>query len=343
MRIVQIMASIGEGGLEKHVMELSLYLNKTEEVHVIAHEKYKNEYSKNNIIFHSIDFSKSRWNPLILYRLFRLLKYLNPDIIHTQANKATSMICILKRFLPFKIISTLHNYKKNLDIFKKSDFVITVSERIGQNLNIRNKTTIYNGISIPERSMNNIHEKYQLPKNKFLLCSVGRFVKAKRFDILLKAFSLLDSNDFHLILVGNGYENDALISLANSLGIAHKVTFTGALIKDDVLAIMQQSQLFVMTSEREGFPYTFVETILSQTPFLSTPVSDIPKFVPARYIIPFNNAQKTAEQIEWIFTHYATVKKDFNVVLENVNNEFLIENMVNKTKQIYYTILNHSV
>lgn len=340
MKIVQVMASQGEGGLEKHLTELSLSLSQTDEVHVIADTKYEHHYQQTKVIFHSIDFSKSRWNPFLLYRLFSMLKQLNPDIIHAQANKAASMICTLKRFLPSKIISTLHNYKKNLSDFEKSDFVITVSDKIGQNLKIPHKATVYNGIRLPVCSSIDIYEKFQLPKNKFLLCSVGRFVKAKRFEILLKAFSLINSELFHLILVGSGPDEAALKSYARAIGIGEKITFTGALYKDDVLAIMQQSQLFVMTSQREGFPYTFVETVLSQTPFLSTPVSDIPKFISNSYIVPFNDALTTAKKIEWIFTNYTDVKKDFEAIYENVKNEFLIDTMVAKTKHIYHTVLH---
>ena len=46
-----------------------------------------------------------------------------------------------------------------------------------------------------------------------------------------------------------------------------------------------------MTSDNEGFPYTFVESMFCKTPFISTPVSDMPKILNKDYIIEFNNVE----------------------------------------------------
>ena len=151
MRVCQVLAGNEDGGLEKHTVELSKELKRRNiDVTIIAHKKFKDEFD--GVKFISFDLTKSRNNIFMLLSLYKILKKENFDIIHTQANKATSIIVKLKYFLNSKIVSTLHSYKKNLSPFYKSDYVITVSKKIGEKLNIKNKTTIYNGIKFKDIS-----------------------------------------------------------------------------------------------------------------------------------------------------------------------------------------------
>ena len=53
MRICQILAGDEEGGLEKHFEELCNRLSSYHEIHVIAHEKYRNRFDP-KIIFHTL-------------------------------------------------------------------------------------------------------------------------------------------------------------------------------------------------------------------------------------------------------------------------------------------------
>jgi len=65
MRICQILAGDEEGGLEKHFEELCNKIAQTEEVHVIAHEKYRERFAS-NVVFHALDLSRGRKNLVIL-------------------------------------------------------------------------------------------------------------------------------------------------------------------------------------------------------------------------------------------------------------------------------------
>ena len=90
-----------------------------------------------------------------------------------------------------------------------------------------------------------------------------------------------------------------------------------------------------MTSQKEGFPYTFIEAMLCGTPFISTDVSDIKKFIGEKFIVPFENPKKLEEKIEYIKSNYDTIIKEFNHSFKFSKNEFTKENMVKKTIDIY--------
>lgn len=337
MKICQVLAGNEDGGLEKHTIELSKQLaNRGFDITVIAHKDFEESFE--NIKFIPLDLSRSRNNFFILFKLYKILKKENFDIIHTQANKATSMVTKIKSFINSKIVSTLHNYKKNLLAFEKSDFVITVSDNIGKDLKTKNRVTIYNGIAFnsDENLKIDLYSKYNIEKDKFIICSVARLTKVKRFELILAAIKNLD---LHLILVGSGDEEKSLKNEVARLDIKNKVTFTGNLANAEVKKIVSSSSLFVMSSDNEGFPYTFVETMFCKTPFISTPVSDMEKLLGAKYTVPFSNIEKLSNKIEFIKDNYAEVISDFQEKFDYAQNKFTIENMLNETVEVYKEVL----
>lgn len=334
MRVVQVLGGSEDGGLEKHVIDLTHFLKRSNiDISVIAHKKFKKDFYGVNFI--ELDLSKGRNNPFILYKLYKILKRENFDIIHTQANKATDMVIKLKPFLKAKIVSTLHSYKKNIKSFEKADFVITVSDKIGKKLKNKNKITIYNGINFTEVNRVDLHEKYNIPKDKFIICSVGRFVEVKRFDILLKSIKDID---VHLMLVGDGEKRENLELLSEELSIKNRITFTGYLNQKETKEIIASSKLFVMTSLKEGFPYTFVESMFCKTPFISTDVSDIKKFIPEEFIVKLDT-KDIADKIESFYKSYEENFSKFKPIFENAKDRFSIDNMINKTVKVYERVL----
>lgn len=228
MKICQVLAGNEDGGLEKHTIELSNQLtNRGYNISVIAHKDFAPHFC--NVNFIPLDLSKGRKNIFILFKLYKILKDGKFDIVHSQANKATSMV---SKIMPFisksKFISTLHSYKKNLTSFEKSDFVITVSKKISKNLKNNNQKTIYNGIKFNHlNDIDEVYSKYSIPKDKFLICSVGRLCDVKRFDILIESLSELD---IFCILIGDGENKEKLVELSEKKVYMKKLFSQGILI-----------------------------------------------------------------------------------------------------------------
>lgn len=336
MRVCQVLAGDEEGGLEKHTIELSYALQKEGiDVTVIAHEKFKNDFK--TIRFIPIDLSTGRNNIFTLFKIYKVLKKENFDLIHTQANKATTMIAKLKPFITMKLVSTLHSYKKNIKPFYHADYVITVSTKIGEKLHMKNKITIYNGLALEESDYIDLYEKYDISRENFIICSVGRLSEVKRFDILISSLEYLE--DVHLILVGEGREDEKLMSLAKSLNVSEKVTFTGVLENKKAKEVMKSSHLFILTSDKEGFPYVLIETLFNDTPILSTDVSDIRQIIGEKYIIPFDDKKALATKILEIKGNYADTVEEFELIFKSAKEEFTLSNMTQKTIEIYEKVL----
>jgi glycosyltransferase involved in cell wall biosynthesis len=102
---------------------------------------------------------------------------------------------------------------------------------------------------------------------------VGRLIKDKNVDVLIKAISLIkmEMQDIRCVIVGDGPEKGKLIKLANELRVEDNIKFTGFLENhDDVIAYMKSSKVFVLPSTREGFGIVALEANACGLPVVTT-------------------------------------------------------------------------
>jgi glycosyltransferase involved in cell wall biosynthesis len=100
------------------------------------------------------------------------------------------------------------------------------------------------------------------------ILSVGSLKAAKNQGLLMRAFSRIESPEARLMLVGVGQEELALRALARELGLEDRVKFAG--FRNDPTPFYMTADLFVLTSDREGFGNVIVEALSSGTPVVST-------------------------------------------------------------------------
>lgn len=118
------------------------------------------------------------------------------------------------------------------------------------------------------------------------LVSVGRAVEKKGYDDLLRALHRLkDDRRWHFHHIGGGELSGVLESLASDLGLSDRVTFSGALPRDRVIAGLSDADIFVLASkvaksgDRDGLPNVLMEAQALGLPAVSTSVSAIPEII----------------------------------------------------------------
>jgi len=103
-------------------------------------------------------------------------------------------------------------------------------------------------------------------KNGFILAA-GRLHEVKRFDVLIRAYALANPQQ-PLVILGVGQKLTELQNLAATLGIAERVIFPGFL--PNPYAVMANASVYVMSSDREGFPNALVEAMAVGLPVIAT-------------------------------------------------------------------------
>ena len=102
-----------------------------------------------------------------------------------------------------------------------------------------------------------------------LLVACGRLVPQKNFPLLLRALARVRRRRAaHLWLLGDGPDRAALEAQAQALDLGAHVSFLGW--KDDPGSFFAAADVFVMSSDFEGFGNVLVEAMVGGTPVVST-------------------------------------------------------------------------
>lgn len=131
---------------------------------------------------------------------------------------------------------------------------------------------IPNGVHLPGpgRPREEARAALGVPTGAWTVGAVARLARQKRLDRLLEAVALLPPA-VHCVLAGDGEERDALVALAERLGVADRVHFVGW--RSDTTAVLAALDVFVLCSDREGMSNAMLEALAVGVPVVSTPVS----------------------------------------------------------------------
>jgi len=100
--------------------------------------------------------------------------------------------------------------------------------------------------------------------------AVGRLVRQKGFDLLVRAYSKVaeEHPDWNLWVFGEGPERSRLESLAEDLGTGTRIRFPGW--SDRIFAAYRHADLFVLSSRYEGFGNVIIEAMAAGLPVIVT-------------------------------------------------------------------------
>lgn len=108
-----------------------------------------------------------------------------------------------------------------------------------------------------------------------VVVGVGTFVPQKRFDVFLQVIAAARAQAAPVrgVLAGDGPERAALEALAQSLGLGDDaVSFVGR--RNDIPALLHAADVFMLTSDHEGFPNVVLEAMAASLPVLCTATGD---------------------------------------------------------------------
>lgn len=111
-------------------------------------------------------------------------------------------------------------------------------------------------------------EHYGLGPDEVLLVTVGRVVARKAIHQLLEMVEGLRDLPLRLLIVGDGPLVPALKEKCRARSIQDRVVFVGFVAEEEKFGILRMSDLFVSTSQHEGFGLVYLEAMACGLPVL---------------------------------------------------------------------------
>ncbi|MEP7072284.1 MAG: glycosyltransferase family 4 protein [Verrucomicrobiota bacterium] len=123
--------------------------------------------------------------------------------------------------------------------------------------------------------------------NPLRILSVGRLVAFKGFEVLIDACAILRERGVQLTctIIGDGALREGLLTKVSQLDLVAQFSFVGEASQDDVLAALEECDLFALAStvdERgasDVFPTVIAEAMACAKAVVSTTVAGIPELV----------------------------------------------------------------
>ncbi len=111
--------------------------------------------------------------------------------------------------------------------------------------------------------------------NRFIFVTVGRLDKGKNHKLMIDAFSKLEDSSTQLIILGEGVERKALEEQIIELNLTDRVFLMG--FDNNPYKYFSKSNVFLFTSNYEGFPNVLVEALACGLPVISTDCKSGPR------------------------------------------------------------------
>ena len=129
----------------------------------------------------------------------------------------------------------------------------------------------------PVPRSSNFHSRYpSQARRESRILTVGRLGPEKNHALLIRAFATLSrSRPARLTILGTGDLRDSLEALAKTEGVADRVEFKGFVV--DPFPYYADADLFVLSSNFEGFGLVLVEAMSCGVPVVSTDCESGPR------------------------------------------------------------------
>ena len=279
MRLTHFISNLERGGAQAVLYDLVRQLEKKgyhQSVIYLHDGPYYQLFKELELPLYQIKGIVTPFDPIALVRLFKLLKQLQPNCLHTVLWAANWMGRIVAKKLTIPSVAALHNnYDQNgwlrnlLDRFVpfSNEAIVAVSEEVKETFIRYQRAScqiiiIHNGIDWQTIATNKSisRKSIGLRMNHFIIGSVGRFVPIKRYSLLLHAFALVHRQYPHarLLLIGVGPEEENLRLLAHHLAINAAVIWVIDEPAQNYYPIMD---CFILTSQREGISIALLEAM----------------------------------------------------------------------------------
>lgn len=360
MKILYVITGLSQGGAERVVCDLAdVMYEKGHQVKII--------YLVGNVLTYpvhpEIELVKANLTnilslPKVYLFLSRIIKDYRPDIVHSHMVHANILTRLVRMLVPMnKLISTAHSDNEGGRLRMVAYRITDNLADLSTNVSLKAVTTFEKRKAVPKTAMRIVYNGINLEKFKYysqarveissemkfdkdckLILAVGRFNEAKNYPNLLRAIALLKKDveySFKLLIAGDGELRPMIENLIKFLDLHNEVILLGR--RNDIPELMSACDLFVLSSNYEGFGLVVAEAMACECLVVATDCGGVAEVLNnSVFLVPPSNSIALKNKIKFAFSLKGN-KRDSYILqnLQHVRSNFSLNKISEKWIDIY--------
>jgi glycosyltransferase involved in cell wall biosynthesis len=370
LRILLLNASAIYGGGEFYVLQLARALKNREHFVILGCRKDNMLFDKckeEDISVEAVDFRENGSKKFVrnIKRIKQICETNSITIVHTNTGIDRTAGAIAAKLAKAKHVTSCHSLvsvqrnithyirnKKYTDAFIADGVTIKDLLINKDKINADKVHVINNGI-IPkmyERDLstrNEIRKSLGIADDEIVIGNTARLVYFKGHKYLLTAFANVKEKfkNVKLLIVGDGELLNELTDYAGILNISDNVIFAG--FRDDIKEIYSAFDIYVQPSVSGGgelVPFTVLYAMAQKLPVIASGIGDLSYMVEdgkTGFIVKEQSPYNIAEKLEMMISDTDLRCKFGKAGYEKLLNEFTVDKMIEKTEELYYSIVKN--
>jgi glycosyltransferase involved in cell wall biosynthesis len=227
-----------------------------------------------------------------------------PEIVVCKSTLKLLHGLFAKYALGAKFVASLHNTSE-IDLMKRipalrwmlgrADLIFVVAREIEEG--VKRMIPQAQVVCTPTGVDLEIFQDHALARKKQLL-AVGSFKSKKGYSYLVEAMVEFFSrhDDYQLLIAGEGDLRKEIEEQIKANGLEGKIILLGIVQREQLVQLLNESKLFVMSSLYEGFPKALLEALACGTPAVITTGCNAAEIIKETgLMVPKGNSRALAE------------------------------------------------